>query len=162
MSYTRVPYLGQIGTAIRRKGSATAAEVANIITDIAVLSISVRDDFSYMPVDYKPVNGTWSRILLNPKYASPYDYSGGTISLTFISKLNTKQPIFYVDTTASDRALWIKIVPTFVAPQPSGTLGSIEYRGVKCIQASLEQQTIGDRKLMMGSAVYQYLYKKFA
>jgi hypothetical protein len=155
-TYTKIPFIGQIGTSLEDNNS------ADLVTDIAVLSLQVKDDFSYFPVDYKPVGAVWTRKLLDPRYAYPYEYSSGTIAMTFFSKLKTKQPVFYVDKTDTSRRLWIKIIPTVASPFTPDGLESVQYRGVKCIQGSMSQETIGEYKLMVGSVVYQYLYKKFA
>jgi hypothetical protein len=155
MAYVTPIYMGDIGVELEDDTP------TSLVTDIQVFELSVNSSFALTPIDYNN-GGTWTRYFLDAKYTSPYSFHPGTITLSFFSKLDTKQPIFYINKSADDHLVYITIKPTVATPYTADSLTSKRYYKCRCVNASMEQIDIGGYKIMVGKATWKYQYIKFA
>jgi len=158
MAYTNIVGMGDVGITLKGKQTNTATELV-ILSDIAIVNFSVKDNFTLLPIDYQSAGSVWKRYYLDYKHAYPFSFHGGTISLQFLSKLKTKQPIFNFNIYDQ---YWLRLYPTVAAtdPLPSVTTGTYYY-GATVISAEMSQKDVGDKKVMAGSLTFQYKYKEY-
>lgn len=156
MSYTTIPYIGTISTALNTRSSLLGT-ATNVLTNVLVLSVDIADNFQITPIDYKR-NGVWQRYYLDAKRVMVgtklISHHGGIITINFISKTPENKELFNVSTAAIHNLYLQSTIQDH-----TNLIEPTIFRNCRCSGASLKSDIIHDLSIVYGMLQYEYMWK---